>query len=59
VYAEIITAPTHAGQLEMDEFLALMRGYGFGLFNFYDLSAAADGRLPQPDAIFVRAGRAG
>ncbi|MBA4063738.1 MAG: hypothetical protein C0501_08505 [Isosphaera sp.] len=58
VYTEIITLPTYAGQPELDEFLALMRGYGFGLFNLFNPSATAGGRLRQVDAIFLSAAEA-
>jgi FkbM family methyltransferase len=56
IYTEIITLPTYAGQLALDEFLRLMRGYGFELFNLFDLSLTPAGQLRQVDAIFLRAG---
>jgi FkbM family methyltransferase len=56
VYAEIITVPCYAQQLQFDEFLRMMREYGFALHNFYDPHASETGRLKQVDAIFVRSG---
>jgi FkbM family methyltransferase len=56
VYAEIITVPCYAQQLELDEFLRMMREYGFALHNFFDPHSSESGRLKQCDAIFVRAG---
>jgi FkbM family methyltransferase len=53
VYTEIITLPTYDGQAQLDEFLSMMRGYGFELFNFFNLSATAAGQLRQVDAIFL------
>jgi FkbM family methyltransferase len=54
VYAEIITVPCYAQQLQLDEFLRMMREYGFTLHNFYDPHSSDAGRLKQVDAIFVR-----
>lgn len=53
VYAEIITVPCYAQQVQLDEFLRMMREYGFALHNFYNPHASETGRLKQVDAIFV------
>jgi FkbM family methyltransferase len=57
VYAEVLTLPTYAGQAELHEFLSMMSGYGFELFNVYNPSATAAGQLRQVDAIFLPARR--
>jgi len=53
VYTEIATLPSYDGQLELHEFLEMMKNYGFSLYNFYNLSYIS-GQLRQVDAIFVR-----
>jgi hypothetical protein len=55
VYTEIMTLPTYAGQAELHEFLSMMRGYGFELFNIFNLSTTAAGQLRCVDAIFLPA----
>jgi FkbM family methyltransferase len=55
IYTEIITLPTYSGQAELHEFLAMMRGYGFELFNLFNLSTTPAGQLRQVDAIFLPA----
>jgi hypothetical protein len=52
VYTEILTLPSYTGQLELSEFLRMMQGYGFQLFNFFNLNTTASGQLRQVDAIF-------
>lgn len=54
VYAEIIAVPCYDKQVAFDEFLAMMRRYGFLLHNFYAPHLSETGRLKQCDAIFVR-----
>jgi len=58
VYTEILVLPTYDGQARLDEFLSMMRGYGFELFNFFNLSVTAAGQLRQVDAIFIPVGSA-
>lgn len=53
VYAEIITVPCYAEQLQLDQFLGMMREYGFSFHNFYDLHSSQSGQLKQCDTIFV------
>ena len=43
---EIITLPWYPGQIELHEFLEMMRSYGFELHNFYHPSLTEAGRLP-------------
>jgi FkbM family methyltransferase len=53
VYTEILTLPTYIGQTDFLGFLSMMKGYGFDLFNLYNLSSTAAGELRQLDAIFL------
>jgi len=55
IYTEILTLPTYNGQAELDEFLRMMRDYGYEVFNFFNLSTTTSGQLRQLDAIFVPA----
>jgi FkbM family methyltransferase len=55
VFTEIITAPSYDGQIELHEFLKMMRDYEFELHNFYHPSVTEAGRLRSMDAIFVPA----
>ncbi len=59
VYTEILTLPTYTGQLEFHEFLGMLNGFGFALFNLFNPSTTAAGQLRQVDAIFVPAGEPG
>jgi hypothetical protein len=54
IYTEIITQPTYVGQRLLHEVLDLFSGYGYQLFNIYNLSVTRDGALRQVDAIFVQ-----
>jgi FkbM family methyltransferase len=52
VYTEILTLPAYQGQISLEEFLRMMRDYGFELFNVFNPSVTAAGQLRQLDAIF-------
>jgi FkbM family methyltransferase len=56
LYTEILTLPAYQGQISFEEFLRMMREYGFDLFNVFNPSITAAGRLRQLDAIFVATG---
>jgi len=54
IYSEIIILPTYKGQKYLDEFLLLLRSYGFDLYNFFNCSFTRKGMLRQLDAIFIK-----
>ena len=53
IYMEIITMPTYSGQKGFDEVLAIMKSYGYSLYNLYNFSTMPTGQLRQVDAVFV------
>ena len=54
IYTEIIMLPTYENQLDFDEFIKLMKSFGFRLFNLYNLSLTKEGELRQVDALFLQ-----
>jgi len=46
--------PTYENQLDFDEFIKLMKSFGFRLFNLYNLSLTKEGELRQVDALFLQ-----
>lgn len=54
IYSEIITQPTYKNQKRLDAALSSFYNNKFDLYNIYNMSLTAEGRLRQVDAIFTK-----
>ena len=56
IYTEASFVPHHRGGPLFHEVAGLLAGYGYGLYNIYNLVRAGNGQLRLAEALFVSPG---